>query len=187
VKRHRTIARAIAVAAFLLARAPFCSAQAPAPPPQDSGTSTDFYVMLGPDLDRPGLVGKANYNVGIGHTFDFLKKDPIGDELTVAYTYENAGPGFWHSSLASDTESVGVMKNFALPKTSRVSGYTWVQIGLTSFTGGASVQNRFYNGESIGAIVHFDEKNSIWIQESYNKVVSVPWYTTTSFGYTWSR
>jgi hypothetical protein len=184
MRRHLMIVRAIA-AACVLARGPFCWAQVQSPP-DDSGTSTDVFVMLGPDLDRPGLVAKGNYNVGIGHTFGFLKKDPIGDEVTVAYTYENAGPGFWHSPFASDTESVGIMKNFGLPNTQRVTGYTWVQIGLTSFTGGPQVQNRFYNGESLGAIVHFDAQNSIWIQETYNKILTVPWYTTTSVGYTWS-
>lgn len=149
-----------------------------------SGTSTDAFVMLGSDFDRPGLLAKANYNIGVGHTFGFLKNDPLGDELTLAYTYENCGPGFWHSSLASDTESLGIMKNFGLPRLERVSAYTWVQIGVTSFTGGPIVQNRFYNGESLGAIIHVDRSNSIWVQETYNKVVTVPWYTTTSIGYT---
>jgi hypothetical protein len=41
-------------------------------------------------------------------------------------------------------------------------------------------------GVSLGAIVHLSFHNSIWIQESYNKVVTVPWYTTTSAGYTYS-
>jgi hypothetical protein len=182
---HPMIVRAIAVAVFLLARAPICRAQVQQPS-QDSGTSTDLFVMLGPDFDRPGLLAKANYNVGVGHTFAFLKKNPIGDEITLAYTYENAGAGFWHSDLASDTESVGIMKNFGLPWTGRVTGYTWVQIGLTSFTGGPGVQNRFYDGESLGAIVHLNGRSSIWIQETYNKIVTVPWYTTTSVGYTWS-
>jgi hypothetical protein len=185
MRPYRRIVRAIAVVAFVLARAPFCWAQAP-PPPADSSTSNDLFVMLGPDLDRPGTVARANYNIGVGHTVEFLKRDPIGDEITVAYTYENAGPGFWHSSLASDTESAGIMKNFGLPGTARVTGYTWVQIGLTSFTGGPSVQNHFYNGESLGAIMHLTGQSSIWIQETYNKVVTVPWYTTTSVGYTWS-
>jgi len=180
-----TLVGAFTVAALLLARAPSCWAQVE-PPPASSSPSTDLFVMLGPDLDRPGAVAKANYNVGVGHTFAFLKKDPIGDEITVAYTYENAGPGFWHSALASDTESAGIMKNFALPRTERVTGYTWVQIGLTTFTGAPSVHNRFYDGESVGAIVHFNGQNAIWIQETYNKIVTVPWYTTTSFGYTWS-
>jgi hypothetical protein len=135
---------------------------------------------------RPGLAARANYNVGIGHTFGFLKHDLIGDEVTVAYTYENAGDGFWHSDLASSTESVGLMKNFELFNAKRLTWYTWIQIGLTSFTGGSNVQNRFYNGESLGAILHVNAKESIWIQETYNKVVTVPWYTTTSVGYTWS-
>jgi hypothetical protein len=139
------------------------------------------------DFVRPGLLPRANYNIGIGHTFVFLKKDPIGDEITVSYTYENAGShGFFRSINGSHTETLGVMKNFALPKTKRVSGYTWIQGGLTSITGNAFVQNRFYNGESLGAIVHLNDYRSIWIQESFNKVVTLPWYTTTSTGYTWS-
>jgi hypothetical protein len=142
--------------------------------------------MLGSDFVRPGLAAKANYNVGVGHTFGFLKDDLIGDEVTVAYTYENAGDGFWHSGLGSHTESVGLMKNFELFNAKRVTWYTWIQGGLTSFTGGSSVQNRFYNGESLGAIVHVDAKQSVWIQETYNKIATVPWYTTTSVGYTWS-
>ena len=151
---------------------------------EDSGTSTDLYIMLGSDFDRPGLLPKANYNIGIGHTFGFLKKDPIGDELTFAYTYEDAGPGFWHSDFGSHTESVGVMKNFGLPKTKVVTGYTWIQVGITSFTGFPHVENHFYNGESFGAVIHFTGHHSIWIQESFNKILTTPWYTTTSIGYT---
>jgi hypothetical protein len=104
--------------------------------PEESGTSTDLFVMLGSDFDRPGWVPEANYNIGIGHT--------------------------------------------------RVTGYTWVQIGITSYTGAPQVQNRFYDGESLGAIVHFTKHSSIWIQETFNKIVTVPWYTTSSIGYTWS-
>lgn len=151
---------------------------------EESGTSTDLFVMLGSDFVRPGLDAKANYNIGIGHTFGFLHKDPIGDELTFAYTYEDAGSGFWHSQYGSHTESFGVMKNFGLPKTKVVSAYTWVQIGISSFTGNAHVENHFYDGESLGAVVHFNLHNSIWIQETFNKIVSTPWYTTTSIGYT---
>jgi hypothetical protein len=153
----------------------------------DSGTSTDFFVMPGSDFDRPGLVPRANLNIGIGHTFGFLKKDPIGDELTFGYTYENAGShGFFHTNFGSHTEALGVMKNFGLPKTKVVTGYTWIQAGLTSFTGNAHVENRFYDGEALGAAIHFNDHNGIWIQESYNKIPTVPWYTTTGIGYTWS-
>jgi hypothetical protein len=151
---------------------------------EQQGTSTDLFVMLGSDFVRPGLAPKANYNIGIGHTFGFLRKDPIGDELTFAYTYEDGGSGFWHSDYGSHTESFGVMKNFGIPKTKVVSGYTWVQIGISSFTGNVHVENHFYDGESLGAIVHFSSKNSLWIQETFNKIVSAPWYTTTSIGYT---
>ncbi len=155
------------------------------PGASDEGTSTDLFVMFGSDLVRPGLLPKANDNIGIGHTMKFLKKDPFGDELTFSYTYENAGShGFLHTDFGSHTEALGIMKNFALPKTKRVSGYTWIQLGLTSMTGGVNLENRFYNGEALGAIVHFNDHNSIWIQETYNKIVTVPWYTTASIGYT---
>ena len=42
----------------------------------DIGTSNDLFVMFGSDLVRPGLEPKANDNIGLGHTFAFLKKDP---------------------------------------------------------------------------------------------------------------
>ena len=150
----------------------------------ESGTSTDLFVMLGSDFVRPGLAPKSNMNIGIGHTFGFLKKDPFGDELTFGYTYENGGPAFWHSQFGSHTESFGVMKNFGIPKIKRVSGYTWIQGGISSFTGNTHVENHFYDGEALGAIVHINDHNSIWIQEMFNKILSVPWYTTTSIGYT---
>jgi hypothetical protein len=150
-----------------------------------SATSTDVFVMFGSDFVRPGLAPKANYNIGVGHTFGFLKKDPFGDELTFAYTYENAGShGFLHTQYGSHTETIGMMKNFALPKTKRLTGYTWIQGGITSMTGNTFIQNRFYDGESLGLIVHLNDRHSIWIQETFNKISTVPWYTTACAGYT---
>jgi len=187
------ILRAGLAVIFMSMLVPVCKAQAPQAPstpnpanpsPETTGTSTDLFVMLGSDFVRPGLAAKANYNIGIGHTFGFLKKDPIGDELTFAYTYEDGGSGFWHSQFGSDTESLGIMKNFGLPKTKLVTGYTWIQLGISSFTGFPQLQNHFYDGESLGAVIHFNDHNSIWIQETFNKILTVPWYTTTSIGYT---
>ncbi len=183
-----THARA-ATLVFLTSVAVFAqTAQAPPTGSEDEGaTSTDLFVMFGSDFVRPGLYPKANYNIGIGHTFKFLGKDPFGDEVTFAYTYENAGShGFLHTDFGSHTESLGIMKNFGLPRTKRATGYTWIQGGLTSLTGGAGIANRFYDGESLGAIIHLNDRNSIWVQETYNKIVTLPWYTTTSAGYTWS-
>ena len=186
----RSVSRAIfTVVSLAVAFSSICAAQIQSPKStadsaEDSGTSTDLYIMLGSDFVRPGLAPKANYNIGIGHTFGFLKKDPIGDELTFAYTYEDGGSGFWHSQFGSHTESIGIMKNFGLPKTKRVTAYTWVQGGITSLTGNEYVQNHFYNGESLGGVVHFTDHHSIWIQETFNKIVTVPWYTTVSIGYT---
>jgi hypothetical protein len=186
---HRGITVILAIAIVLASGGNRIQAQTPASTAEsgDSGTSTDLFVMIGSDFDRPGLLPRANYNIGIGHTFAFLKKDPIGDELTFAYTYENAGSHGWlHTNFGEHTEQLGAMKNFGLPKTKVVTGYTWLQSGITSYTGNARVQNRMATGVSLGAIVHFNNKNSVWIQESYSKVVTVPWYTTTSIGYTYS-
>ena len=185
----RQAGKSLLIAGLALCSAAGCLAQeaaanAASAGGEESGTSTDLFVMLGSDFVRPGLDAKANYNIGIGHTFGFLHKDPIGDELTFAYTYEDAGSGFWHSQYGSHTESFGVMKNFGQPKTKVVTAYTWVQIGISSFTGNAQVQSHFYDGESLGAVVHFNLHNSIWIQETFNKIISTPWYTTTSVGYT---
>lgn len=151
----------------------------------ETETSTDFWVMLGSDFIRPGLGTRMNANIGIGHTFGVLKKDPFGDEVTFTYTYENAGShGFFHTPFGAHTEALGIMKNFALPKTKLFSGYTMIQGGITSMTGNAYVQNRFYDGEALGAIIHINDRNSIWVQETFNKVVTLPWYTTASIGYT---
>lgn len=166
----------------LLAASAFAQSQ---PEASDSGTSNDLFIMFGSDVVRPSLAPKANYNIGLGHTFKFLGKDPIGDEITFSYTYENGGShGFLHTDFGSHTEALGLMKNFAFHGTKRVTGYTWIQGGITSMTGNPIVQNRFYDGEALGAIVHFNDHHSIWIQEMYNKIVSVPWYTTSSIGYT---
>jgi len=92
----------IPIAAVLISAIAWCvelhGQSAPAP----AGTSTDLFVMLGSDIDRPGLLPRANYNIGIGHTFAFLKRDPIGDELTFGYTYENGGShGFLHTNFGN--------------------------------------------------------------------------------------
>jgi len=79
-----------------------------------------------------------------------------------------------------------LLSRLLVPKTKIVTGYTWIQTGLTSFTGYADVENRFYDGEALGAVVHINDRNSIWIQESYNKIPTFPWYITTGIGYTWS-
>lgn len=181
---HMKLHLRVTVVAVVLLIPAALSAQSPEP---SAGTSTDLFIMFGSDFDRPGLVPRSNYNIGIGHTFGFLKHDPLGDELTFAYTYENAGThGFLHTAFGEHTEQVGLMKNFPLPKTKAVTGYTWLQTGVTSYTGNPRIENRLDSSASLGAIIHFNDHNSIWLQETYSKVVTVPWYTTSSIGYTWS-
>jgi hypothetical protein len=156
-------------------------------PGMGQSTSNDLFVMFGSDIDRPGSLPRANYSIGIGHMFNFLKKDPFGDELTFGYMYENSGThGFLHTALGEHTESMGVMRNFPLPATKHVTGYTWIQTGITTYTGNARLQNRLDSSVSLGMIVHVNRHSSIWIQESFSKVVTLPWYTTSSTGYTWS-
>ncbi len=152
-----------------------------------SSTANDLFVMAGSDFDRPGLVPRANYSVGIGHMFEFLKEDPFGDELTLSYMYENSGyHGFLHTRYGEHTESAGVMRNFAIPRTKILTAYTWIQTGITTFTGNDRLLNRLDSSVSLGAIVHFHRHSSVWIQESYGKVVTIPWFTTTAIGYGWS-
>jgi hypothetical protein len=184
---------------LLMTTVPAVRAQEPNPPGRgmpgmpgmnmggSSGATNDLFVMAGADVDRPGLLPRANYNIGIGHMFGFLKKDPFGDELTIGYMYENSGThGFLHTAFGEHTESAGLMKNFPLLARKHLTGYTWVQTGLTSFTGNARVQNRLDSSVSLGAILHFKRHSSVWIQESYGKIVTVPWFTTASVGYGWS-
>jgi hypothetical protein len=194
------VGAAVAINLFIAAAAVY--AQEPSPPGggmpgmpgmagmnmgEASGATNDLFVMAGSDFDRPGLLPRANYNIGIGHMFGFLKKDPFGDELTFGYMYENSGThGFLHTAFGEDTESVGLMRNFRLPRTKVLNAYTWIQTGLTSFTGNARIQNRLDSSVSLGAIFHFKRHSSVWIQESYGKVVTVPWFTTSSIGYGWS-
>ena len=58
--------------------------------------------------------------------------------------------------------------------------------GITSFTGNLRVENGLDSSVSLGAIIHFNRRGSVWIQESYGKVVTVPWFTTSSIGCGWS-
>jgi hypothetical protein len=145
-----------------------------------SGQSTDLFVMPGSDFTRPGT--RANLNIGIGHSFDKLSKVPIGDEMTFSYTYENAGShGFWHTNYGAHTEALGLMRNVSFGNT--LGMYTWVQEGVTSFTGYKQVKNRLYTGVALGGVIHITGKQGIWIQETYNKIETTKWYTSTSIGY----
>lgn len=149
------------------------------------GQSTDVFLMPGLDVVRPGSGIRSNFNIGIGHTYSKLHVSFVGEEVTFSYTYENAGShGFWHTRNGSHTESIGVMRNFQASKSAGF--YTWTQSGLTSFTGEKYVQNRLYAGVSFGATYRISPHGSVWIQESYNKIATVPWYTSANMGYVFS-
>jgi hypothetical protein len=53
---------------LVLVLAPASGGQVQPEQAQNSGTSTDLFVMLGSDFVRPRLAAKTNYNIGIGHT-----------------------------------------------------------------------------------------------------------------------
>ena len=155
---------------------------------QMPSTRTDLFVMFGSDFNRPGILPRANYSIGVGHVFGFLKRNPLGDELIVDYSYENSGShGFLHTNFGEHTESVGIMRTFAISKTRTVAGYTWIQSGITSYSGNVHVLNRLASSASIGLMIRVNRHYSVWIQESFNKVVTAPWYTTTSLAYVYSR
>jgi hypothetical protein len=117
-----------------------------------------------------------------------LKKNPFGDELIVSYMYENAGMhGFFKTAFGEHTESLGIMRNVAIPRSRALAGYTWLQSGITSFTGNTHVLNRLASSGALGLMIRVSDRHSFWIQESVNKVVTVPWYTTTSVAYVYSR
>lgn len=147
-------------------------------------TTTDLFIMPGSDFVRPGLYARANLNIGIGYTTQRLNRSPVGNEITFGYTYENSGShGFWHSNQGAHTEAIGLMKNINLLPP-RISAYTWMQVGITSITGGPKgVQNRFYNGESLGLIYHLTDRHGIWLQGAANKVETTPWYSSVNVGY----
>lgn len=141
----------------------------------------DVFLMAGADVDRPSLSLRANYSIGVGHIEKSLSGFALGDEVTVGYAFEsgtNRG-GFWYVPSGSfSTVSVGLMKNFG--KFHSATFYSWPQIGLTAISESGT---RLYVGYGFGIVLHTSKRGSIWIQESYNKVVTVPWYTTTGIGY----
>ena len=46
------------------------------------------------------------------------------------------------------------MKNFPLPGTKAVTGYTWLQTGITSFTGNPRLENRLDRAQSVARRDH---------------------------------
>ena len=178
----------VGLAMMMLAPLSFAQTTTTDPMAMTETPSTDLFVMFGSDFNRPGLLPRANYSVGIGHTYGFLKKNPLGDELIVSYMYENAGThGFFSTVFGEHTESIGTMRNVTLPKTRALAGYTWIQGGITSYTGSSHVSNRLAGSAALGLMIRVNRRYSAWIQESFNKVVTVPSYTTTSVAFVYSR
>jgi hypothetical protein len=148
---------------------------------------TDFTVYVGSDFVRPGGLPRANLQFAIGHRFDGILKDPLGSVLVFNYAYENAGThGFFHTMFGSHSEDFGVMRDFHISHEHHISGYNLLQAGVSTLTGDTELHNHFNFNENVGVKFHINRFNAIWVQETYNKVVSIPWYTVTSIGYTYS-
>ena len=148
---------------------------------------TDFTIYVGSDFVRPGALPRANLQFAIGHRFEWLLKNPLGSVLVFNYAYENAGThGFFHTQFGSHSEDLGVMRDFHISREHHISGYNLLQAGVSSLTGGPTVDSHFNFNENVGVKFHINRFNAIWVQETYNKVVTVPWYTVTSIGYTYS-
>jgi hypothetical protein len=148
---------------------------------------TDITLLVGSDFVRPGSLPRVNLSLGVGHDFEALKKDPLGSGVTFGYAYENTGThGFFHTNFGEHSELLGQMRDFHLSRKHHIAAYNWLQGGISSLTGDTKVHNRFSFNETVGVKFHLNRFNAIWVEETYNKVVTVPWYTVTSIGYTYS-
>jgi len=147
---------------------------------------TDFTVYVGSDFVRPGGLPRANLQFALGHRFESILKDPLGSVLVFNYAYENAGThGFFHTQYGSHSLDLGDMRDFHISREHHISGYNLLQAGVSILTG-PTASNHFNFNENVGVKFHINRFNAIWVQETYNKVVTVPWYTVTSIGYTYS-
>lgn len=146
-------------------------------------TKNDLFLMAGSSFFRPGLVPKSAFNLGYGYLPDKLKDNKFVNELTVGYTYENCGSGFWPTGNGGcHTPAIGAMRNIDLSK--KLTFYAWVQAGMTGITGGPAVAWRFYSGYSAGTIYKLSHNYSVWTQVTLNKVVTAPIYPNVMTGLT---
>jgi hypothetical protein len=154
--------------------------------PSDACTLIDFIPTPGSDSDRPGLAPTANLNIGIGHTFRLLKKAPLVTNLCSPIDRKVQNPRVvLQLQLAFDrAQKLGVMKNFNLSKTEVVTGY----MRQASAVSRAMTRLRifFCDGESSGTVIHLNAQKTMWVQETYIKIPTVPWSTTTGIGFIWS-
>ena len=77
-----------------------------------------------------------------------------------------------------------IMKNFGVAKNEVSQRLNLDANRYQQFYGECPSPKSLLGRESLGAVVHFNERNSICIPEAFNKIVTSPWCTTTSTGYT---
>ena len=151
-------------------------------------TSTDLFVMFGSDFNRPGLLPRANYSIGVGHTFDFLKKNPVGDELIADYTYENSGShGFLHTDFGEHTRIRWNHEEFCHSEnedTGRIHVVTeWHHQLLGEYACLESTrQQRLHRPDDSRQPPLLPMDPGEFQQGGHG-----PWYTTTSVAYVYSR
>lgn len=141
-----------------------------------ASAQTSLYLMMGSDLSRASNI----YSVAVGRNLNSTDKTLLGNELTFSYSYETDGShGMFRGKALSQTESIGMMQKFAIPKM-RITMYSWPLMGVTSMTGDHSVAHRLFLGAVFGTMFRLSDHNSLIVQELM-AVRST--YTTLSIGY----
>ncbi len=139
-------------------------------------------MSSGADFMVPEGSPRANFSIGAGLLVSKLERVPIGNELTLAYGYNDIGThGFWYSGKTAHTETVGIRKNYALY--GPLGLYTWEQIGLSTLSGSGKLQNRFFNSSTVGLAYHVNSRFALTLQGTATKNVTVPWFAAASVGY----
>lgn len=145
-----------------------------------SVSGTDLFVMAGSDSNRPGLLPSANYSAGIGHTCLPKERQDRRRAHRQLHLRERRLPRLPLHGLRRTYRGPRRNEEFCATPHYSPHGYTWLQGGITSYTGNAHLQSRVASSAILGINVHLGSHNCIWFQESYNEVVTVPWYTTAS-------
>jgi hypothetical protein len=141
-------------------------------------SKTDLFGAFGSDvMNSP----RANYTLGIGRSFDWMKHLHIGDEVTLTHTYENNGNhGFLKTVYAAHTTALGVVKYVRVPD-SRFTSFVAVHAGETSYSGMNRGAKAFVSGTG-GVGYHVRPRWTVSLNETYTKVETSPTYFTSGIG-----
>ena len=142
---------------------------------------TDIFGSVGSNFT---LVPRANYTVGLGRKFQ-LKRNPekkVRWELVGTYSYENNGNhGFLHTSFASHTEALGVVRSIHVP--GRFTSFIATRGGATTYSGQDKDPKTFF-ATTGGLGMHIHYRYTLTATETITKVETVPYYLTTGLALT---